>query len=102
MIPLTWYLYVAAALFCIGLFGVLTRRTAIGLLLGLEIMLNAVNVNLLAFWHDGLTHAMAGAVFVVVIFTVAAAEVAVGLAIVIAVFRSHRTVIVSDVHELKE
>lgn len=102
MIPLNWFLFVASALFCIGLFGVLTRRTAIGMLLGLEIMLNAVNINLLAFWHNGLTHRMAGAVFVVVIFTVAAAEVAVGLAIIISLFRSRRTVIVADIHELKD
>ena len=55
MIPLNWYLILAAALFCIGLFGVLTRRNAIGILLGLELMLNAVNINLLAFWRSRTT-----------------------------------------------
>ena len=50
MIPLSWYLLVAAALFCIGLFGVLARKNAIAILMGIELMLNAVNINLLAFW----------------------------------------------------
>ena len=53
MIPLSWYLILAAALFCIGLFGVLSRRNAIAILLGIELMLNAVNINLAAFWRYG-------------------------------------------------
>lgn len=102
MIPLDWYLMLAAALFCVGLFGIFTRRNAIGILLGLELMLNAVNINLLAFWRSLQSTSMSGAVFTIVVFTVAAAEVAVGLAIIISVYRSRRTVIASDVNELKE
>jgi NADH-quinone oxidoreductase subunit K len=102
MIPIAWYLVIAAALFCIGLFGVLTRRSAIGILLGLEFMLNAVNINFLAFWRAGTMESMSGAVFSVIIFAVAAAEVAVGLAIIISVYRSRRTVVVADVSDLKE
>jgi NADH-quinone oxidoreductase subunit K len=102
MIPLNWYLVVAAALFCIGLFGVLTRRSAIGILLGLEFMLNAVNINLLAFWRAGAGESMSGAVFTVVVFAVAAAEVAVGLAIIISVYRSRRTIVAADLNDLKE
>ncbi len=51
MIPLSWYLILAAGLFCIGLFVVLTKKSAIGILIGIELMLNAVNINLAAFWH---------------------------------------------------
>ena len=50
-VPLTWYLLVAAALFCIGAFGALARRNAVGVLMGIELMLNAVNINLIAFWR---------------------------------------------------
>ena len=50
-IPLNWFLVLAAGLFCIGLYGVLSRRNAIGILMGIELMLNAVNINLIAFWR---------------------------------------------------
>ncbi|MHC1740548.1 MAG: NADH-quinone oxidoreductase subunit NuoK [Anaerolineaceae bacterium] len=102
MIQLNWYLIVAAALFCIGLFGVLSRRSAIGILLGLEFMLNAVIINLIAFWRSGSMVSISGPVFAVIIFAVAAAEVAVGLAIVISVYRSRQTVVASEVNDLKE
>jgi NADH-quinone oxidoreductase subunit K len=102
MIPFDWYLIIATALFCIGLMGVLTRRSAIGILLGLEFMLNAVNINFLAFWRAGSMQDMSGAVFSVVIFAVAAAEAAVGLAIIISVYRSRRTIVAADVNDLKE
>ena len=51
MIPLSWYLIVAAGLFCIGVYGVLARRNSVGILMGVELMLNAVNINLVAFWR---------------------------------------------------
>lgn len=102
MIPLNWYLILAATLFGVGFFGVITRRNAIGILLGLELMLNAVNINLLAFWRSGVTTGLEGAVFTIVVFGVAAAEVAVGLAIIISVYRSRKTIIVSEVNDLKE
>lgn len=101
MIPLSWYLLLAAGLFCIGLFGVLTRRNAIAILLGIELMLNAVNINLVAFWRYGNTNDMAAQVFAIIVFAVAAAEVAVGLALVISVYRQRGTVIASDLDMLR-
>ena len=101
MIPLSWYLYFSAALFSIGLFGVLTRRNAVAILLGVELMLNAINVNLVAFWRYGDVSLMAGQVFAVVVFAVAAAEVSVGLALVISVYRRRNTVIAEDLDLLK-
>jgi len=101
MIPLSWYLILAAALFSIGLFGVLARRNAIAILLGVELMLNAVNVNLAAFWRYGDVTMMAGQVFAIIVFAVAAAEVAVGLALVISVYRSRNTVIADEINMLK-
>ena len=84
------YLVVAALVFVIGLFGVLTRRNAVGILLGIELMLNAVNINLVAFarFHGDLM----GLVFTLFTISITVAEVAVGLAIVIAIFRVRRTV----------
>lgn len=101
MIPLSWYLIFAAALFSIGLFGVLTRRNAIAILLGVELMLNAVNINLVAFWRYGDVTLMAGQVFAVIVFAVAAAEVAVGLALVISVYRRRNTVIADELDMMK-
>lgn len=94
MIPLYWWLIVAAALFCIGLYGVLSRRNAIGVLMGIELMLNAVNVNLVAFWRYITPQVLTGQVFAIFVITVAAAEAAVGLAIFIAVYRKRDTIIV--------
>ena len=101
MIPISWYLLVAAGLFSIGLFGVLTRRNAVAILLGVELMLNAVNINLVAFWRYGQVTDMAGQVFAIIVFAVAAAEVAVGLALVISVYRQRATVIANDLDMLK-
>jgi NADH:ubiquinone oxidoreductase subunit K len=89
--PGLWsYLVVAALVFAIGLFGVLTRRNAVGILLGIELMLNAVNINLVAFarWHGDVT----GLLFAVFMIAITVAEVAVGLAIVIVIFRVRRTI----------
>src|SRR5213594_3126193 len=84
------YLLVAAAVFAIGLFGVLTRRNAVGILLGIELMLNAVNINLVAFARHG--GSIAGWIFALFTIAVTVAEVAVGLAIVIVIFRVRRTI----------
>lgn len=100
-IPLSWYLGVAAALFSIGLFGCLTRRNAIGILMGVELMLNAVNVNLVAFWRYITPQNLSGQVFAVIVITLAAAEAAVGLALIIAVYRSFDTVDVEEINLLK-
>jgi NADH:ubiquinone oxidoreductase subunit K len=90
VIGLSSYLILAALVFSIGLFGVLTRRNAIGILLGIELMLNAVNINLVAFarFHGDLL----GLVFTLFTISITVAEVAVGLAIVIVIFRVRRTV----------
>jgi NADH-quinone oxidoreductase subunit K len=101
MIPLSWYLILSAALFSIGLFGVLARRNAVAILLGIELMLNAVNINLVAFWRYGDVTQMAGQVFAIIVFAVAAAEVAVGLALVISVYRSRKTVVADELDILK-
>jgi NADH-quinone oxidoreductase subunit K len=101
MIPLAWYLVFAAALFCIGLFGVLARRNAIAILMGIELMLNAVNINLVAFWRYRTPAMIAGQAFAVMVFAVAAAEVAVGLALIISVYRRRNTVVADDIDMLK-
>ena len=101
MVPLSWYLILSALLFSIGLFGVLSRRNAVAILLGVELMLNSVNVNLAAFWRYGDVMDMAGQVFAIIVFAVAAAEVAVGLALVISVYRRRNTVIADDIDLMK-
>ena len=101
MIPLSWYLIFAAALFCIGLFGVLARKNAIAILMGIELMLNAVNVNLVAFWRYGTPELIAGQVFAVIVFAVAAAEVAVGLALFISIYRRRNTVAADEIDLMK-
>ncbi|MBI1963574.1 MAG: NADH-quinone oxidoreductase subunit K [Candidatus Rokubacteria bacterium RIFCSPLOWO2_02_FULL_71_18] len=84
------WLTLAALVFAIGLFGVLTRRNAVGILLGIELMLNAVNINLVAFAR--FNGDLAGMVFTLFTIAITVAEVAVGLAIVIVIFRVRRTV----------
>jgi NADH-quinone oxidoreductase subunit K len=101
MVPLEWYLILSAALFCIGTYAVLARRNAIAILMGIELMLNAVNINLVAFWRylepDGAT----GQAFALFVYAVAAAEAAVGLALIIAIWRTRGTVVIEDVDLLK-
>jgi NADH-quinone oxidoreductase subunit K len=87
---LSAYLLVAAAMFTIGLFGVLTRRNAVGILLGLELMLNAVNINLVTFARFSGT--VVGWVLALFTIAITVTEVAVGLAIIIVIFRVRRTV----------
>ncbi len=100
-IPLSWYLILAAMLFCIGLYGVLSRKNAIAILLGVELMLNAVNINLVAFWRYLDPAQMAGQAFAVIVFAVAAAEVAVGLALIISVYRRRKTVVADEIDLMK-
>ncbi|HEX2907235.1 MAG TPA: NADH-quinone oxidoreductase subunit NuoK [Phototrophicaceae bacterium] len=101
MVPLWAYLLVAAALFCLGMYGVLSRRNAVAVLMGIELMLNAVNINLVAFWRYLEAQTMNGQAFVAFIFVVAAAEAAVGLAIVISIYRNRRSVVIEDVDIMK-
>ena len=101
MVPLSWYLIVAAALFCIGLFGVLARRNAVAILMSIELMLNAVNINLVAFWRYNTPGQPIGLAFAVFVFIVAAAEAAVGLALILSIYRRRKHVIVEDMDLLK-
>jgi NADH-quinone oxidoreductase subunit K len=100
-IPLYWWLIAAAALFCIGLYGALSRKNAIGILMGIELMLNAVNVNLVAFWRYITPQALTGQVFAIFVITIAAAEAAVGLAIIISAYRRRDTVIADELDIMK-
>jgi NADH-quinone oxidoreductase subunit K len=98
-IGLEHYLVVSALLFTLGLFGVIARRNLLVIYMSLELMLNAANLALVAF--SRFTHRLDGQVFVFFIITVAAAEVAVGLALIVAVYRKRRTTHVEDLTTLK-
>jgi NADH-quinone oxidoreductase subunit K len=102
MNPLQLCLILSSLLFCIGLAGALARSNTILVLLGIELMLNAANLNFIAFWRYG-PHAAAGTgvVFVIFAIAVAAAEAAVGLALVIAVHRHRKSVRLQDANSLK-
>ena len=96
------YLLLAAALFCVGVYGVLTRRNAVAILMGIELMLNASVINFLAFWrYVNPNVALSGQAFAVFVITLAAAEVSVGLALIIAIYRNRDTVVVDDVDLMK-
>lgn len=90
MIGLQHYLVISAALFCLGLLGVLTRRNAVNVLMGVELILNSANVNLVAFSRYG-TGNLQGQMFAIFVIVIAAAEVAVALAIVLTLYRLRRT-----------
>ena len=101
MIGLTHFLVVAAMVFAIGLYGLLTKRTIIGLLMSIELMLNAVNINLIAFSRFITPDALTGQVFAIFTITVAAAEVAVGLAMVFRVYHDRNTVHAARLDEIR-
>ena len=99
MVPIHHFLFLGAALFTIGVIGVLTRKNIMVILMSIELMMNAVNINLIAFSrHLGQT---AGQVFAIFVITVAAAEAAVGLGIVIAMFRNKETMNINEIDLLK-
>ena len=99
MIPLEWYIWLATALFCIGVYGFLSRRNIIIVLMSIELMLNAVNISLVAFSHY--MNDIQGHILTFFVITVAAAEAAIGLAIIISLFRNKETTLVDDMTELK-
>lgn len=101
MVPLWMYLVVSAGLFSIGIFGVLSRRNAIAILMGVELMLNASNINLVAFWRYVNPGEINGQVFAAFVFVIAAAEAAVGLALILAIYMKRHTVIAEDVNLMK-
>lgn len=102
MTPLHCYLILAALLFAIGLAGALTRRNAIIVLIGIELMLNAANLNFIAFWRYGKNpEVLTGVMFVLFSIGVAAAEAAVGLALIIAIYRHYKTTNLDKMDGLK-
>lgn len=98
---LTHYLVVGALLFAIGAYGVLARRNAIAVLMGVELMLNAANLNFLAFWRFLAPKSMEPQVFVLIGITVAAAEAAIGLAVVLNIYRDFGTINVEEIDTLR-
>ena len=102
MTPLTGCLLISALLFAVGLGGALSRRSAILVLIGIELMLNAANLNFIAFWRYGPhPEAMTGVMFAIFSIAVAAAEAAVGLALILAAYRHLRTTNLDRMNRLK-
>ncbi|MBD1383233.1 NADH-quinone oxidoreductase subunit NuoK [Metabacillus arenae] len=99
--PLSAYLVLALILFCIGLYGALTKRNTVVVLISIELMLNAVNINLVAFSKFGLNPSITGQIFSLFTIAIAAAEVAVGLAILISLYRNRKTVNIDDFNSMK-
>jgi NADH:ubiquinone oxidoreductase subunit K len=98
-IGLNHYLTLASLLFCLGLYGVLTRQNAVGVLMSLELMFNSVNINLVAFSH--FQHKATGLAFAVFVMAVAAAEVTVGVALVLSVYRNRNSIDLEQLTELQ-
>ncbi|NJL22892.1 MAG: NADH-quinone oxidoreductase subunit NuoK [Leptolyngbyaceae cyanobacterium SM1_3_5] len=98
---LQYFLLLAAALFCIGIYGLVTSRNAIRVLMSIELLLNAVNINLMAFSNYLDPEGIRGQVFTVFVITIAAAEAAVGLAIVLSIYRNRGTVDMEQFNMLK-
>jgi NADH-quinone oxidoreductase subunit K len=99
MVPTAYYLVLSAALFSLGIAGFLIKRNVISVFISIELMLNAVNLTFVAFAH--MWHQISGQIFVFFVMVVAAAEAAVGLAIIIAIFRTRRTLNVDDIDLMK-
>ena len=100
-IGLTHYLVIGAILFCLGLYSVLTRRNAISILMGVELILNSANINYVAFAHYS-SGSLDGQIYAIFVIMLAAAEAAVGLAIVLAIFQLFHTIDVAATETLKE
>lgn len=101
MVGLEGYLILAAALFCIGLYGAIAKRNVISVLMSVELMMNAVNINLVAFNRFLEPERVTGHLFAIFVIVVAAAEIAVGLAIILNIYRSQTTSNVEDFNILK-
>ncbi len=99
MLPLSWYLIVSAILFTIGVSGVLIRRNPLVIFMSIELMLNAVNLSVIAF--SRYLDSVDGQMFVFLVLTVAAAEVVVGLALIVSIFRARRDIDVDDMNVLR-
>ncbi|MGI6066590.1 MAG: NADH-quinone oxidoreductase subunit NuoK [Bacillota bacterium] len=101
MISLEHYLFLAAALFAVGLYGAVAKKNAVAVLMGIELMLNSVNINLVAFNRFLMPSQLVGHVFAIFVIVVAAAEVAIGLAIVISIYRDKFSTEVDNLDWLK-
>jgi len=101
MPTLTHYLVLSALLFALGLFAVVTRRNSVAILMGIELMLNAANVNLAAFNRFAAPGELQGQIFALIVITLAACEAAVGLALVLAAYRSLETIYVDEINVMK-
>lgn len=101
MIPLSHYLILSALLFSIGLYGVLTKRSVIGILLSLEIMLNAADINFVAFSRFAEPQNLTGQIFVIFTIGIAAASAVVGLAIIVAIYRNYKTIFADEINVMK-
>ena len=99
MVPIAYYLILAAVLFCIGIAAFLIKRNVITVFMAIELMLNAVNLTFVAFAH--MWHQISGQIFVFFVMVVAAAEAAVGLAIIISIFRTRQTLNVDEIDLMK-
>ncbi len=100
-VPLSFFVLLSTVLFAIGLYGLISRRNAIAVLMSIEIVMNAANLNFVAFWRYLHPQSLEGVVFVLVTITVAAAEVAVGMAVVLSIYRMLRTVNVDEVAQMR-
>ncbi|HVZ25877.1 MAG TPA: NADH-quinone oxidoreductase subunit NuoK [Sediminibacterium sp.] len=100
-VPLTHILILSTALFCIGMYGLFTRRNMVTLLMSVELMLNSVNINFVAFNKYLYPGKLDGIFFTLFIITIAAAEAAVAIAIIINLYRTHHSIDVEDATELK-
>lgn len=101
VIPLTAYLVVAAVLFAIGVYAVLAQRSAVMILMGIEVLLNAVGLNIVAFWRYTAPSDYSGQIFLILIVTVGAVEMGVGLALMMLLFRNRETVQVDKYQDLE-
>ncbi|MFH1703118.1 MAG: NADH-quinone oxidoreductase subunit NuoK, partial [Nitrospirota bacterium] len=99
MVPLSWYMILSTVVFTIGVFGFLSRKNIIIIFMSIELMLNAVNINLISLSHY--LQDLRGQILAFFVIAVAAAEAAIGLAIVIALFRNKATAHVDEIHEMK-
>ena len=99
MVPLSWYMVLSLIVFCIGVFGFMSRRNIIIMFMSIELMLNAVNINLISLSHY--LQDLRGQILAFFVVAVAAAEAAIGLAIVIALFRNKATAHVDEMNEMK-
>lgn len=99
--PLVQFLILSSALFCLGVYGLLARRNVVMVLLAVELMLNAVNINLIAFEAYVRSEVLSGQIFSIFVITIAAAEVGIGLAIVLLLFRNRQTANIDDYSMLR-